>query len=225
MRREIDEARILSRRQPVWISSGKTTLSVAQISDQLILIGLHKTLEDAVDRSLAETGRRYSPLLARAARIAPGKDLWIVASQLPAADPAGRHICPDRSRNATIRRLRDLSLRRRPETASLSTPAQARTISAISIANSLAQSIPNLPAIARSLQVAAEGHAVTLTLQVTSEQLTAALHPVVTTAVAAPTPPPVEPVKPEPEPEGPQVIRIFGLDNGVREIVLKPKNP
>ena len=76
----------------LWISPGKTTLSVAQISDQVILIGLFKTLEDAVDRNQAETDRRYSPLLARGARLAPNNDLWVVATHLP--DPLASIFVP-----------------------------------------------------------------------------------------------------------------------------------
>src|SRR5271167_1002831 len=74
----------------LWISPGKT-LSIAELSDQLMLIGLRKTLEDAVDRDAAETDRHYSPLLARAARY-QSKDLWVVASQLP--DPLASLFVP-----------------------------------------------------------------------------------------------------------------------------------
>jgi len=57
-------------------------------------------------------------------------------------------------------------------------------------------------------------------LAVTQEQLLAGLKSAGATTVAAVAPAPV--VKPEPaKPAGPQVIRIFGLDDGPREIVLR----
>ena len=220
----------------IWISPGKTTLSVAQISDQLILIGLLKTLEDAVDRNQAETDRRYSPLLARAARLAPGKDLWVVATQLP--DPLASLFVPIEAEcegfDGGISVRDGLELHASLDAASDKAAGE--------IATKLAQSIPALPAIARTMEVAVEAHTVMLTLQVTPDQLRAALQPPTVTlatppiepaipqlpaitVAALPQAPPVEPVKPEPKPEGPQVIRIFGLDEGVREITLKPKTP
>jgi hypothetical protein len=219
----------------IWISPGKTTLSVAQISDQLILIGLLKTLQDAVDRSQAETDRRYSPLLARAARLAPGKDLWVVATQLP--DPLASLFVPIDAESQGF----DGGISVRDGLELHASLDAASNKAAAGIATKLRQSIPTLPAIARTMEVTADAHTVVLTLQVTPGQLSAALHPpavaieaaapqpppvtpLPTIAVAAAAPPPPEPVKPEPKPEGPQVIRIFGLDEGVREIPLKPKN-
>ncbi len=48
----------------LWITPGKETLSIAQVSDQLVLLGRVKTLQDAIDRSLVETGRACSPYFA-----------------------------------------------------------------------------------------------------------------------------------------------------------------
>ncbi len=197
----------------VWISPGKTTLSIAQMSDQLILIGLLKTLEDAVDRNQAETDRRYSPLLARAARLARGNDLWVVATQLP--DPLASIFVPIEAESQNFDGA--ISVRDGLELHATLDTASERAANAL--AATLTESIPTLPAIAQTLEVAVESRSVILTLEATSDQLTAALHPV---PPPAPTPV-VEPVKPEPKPEGPQVIRIFGLDEGVREIVIKPK--
>src|SRR5262249_19073526 len=56
--------------------------SVAQISDQILLLGRVKTLQAAIDRKFDDTKAAYSPLLGRAARYAR-QDLWVVAAQLP----------------------------------------------------------------------------------------------------------------------------------------------
>ena len=69
----------------IWVTPGKETLSIARMSDQLVLLGLLKNLQDAIDRSLLEEeNHEFSPLLARAAHYAQD-DLWVVATGLPDA--------------------------------------------------------------------------------------------------------------------------------------------
>jgi len=76
----------------IWVTPGKETLSIARMTDQLMLVGRVKTLQDAIDRSLVEgTEHAFSPLLARAARYAQD-DLWVVARSLP--DPLAEHFVP-----------------------------------------------------------------------------------------------------------------------------------
>jgi hypothetical protein len=75
----------------------------------------------------------------------------------------------------------------------------------------LKESIAMLPPMARGIQVNIVQNSVTLGMAISQEQLAAGLR--TTTAVA----------KPEvvaPKTTGPQVIRIFGLDSGPREIVV-----
>jgi len=199
----------------LFISPGKDTLSVAQLTDQLLLLGLRKTLERAIDRSLAETGRRYSPLLARAARIAPGKDLWVVATQLP--DPLASLFVPleveAEGFDGAVSVRDGLQLDGSIEAGS---PDQAAAI-----AENLRQSMPSLPSIVRAMQVSVESHRVMLNLQVTRNELTAGMRQteIPATILAAPLP---KPAVEETVPIGPQVIRIFGLDEGPREIVMPP---
>lgn len=205
----------------LYLSPGKTALSIAQLTDQIILLGMRKTLERAVDRSLAETGRRYSPLLARAAHLA-ANDLWVVAAQLP--DPLASQFVPLEIEAGGFEggvSLRDgLQMGAAVDAGS---PDRAAAL-----AENLRQSIPTWPAIARTIDLKVEQGSVLLTLDVTSEQLEAALSPSEApkpAAAATPveSPKPLEPAKVEPaKAEGPQVIRIFGLDDGPREIPLPP---
>ena len=194
----------------LWISPGKTTLSMAQVSSQLLLIGMRKTLEDAIDRDQSETGRRYSPLLARAARFAQ-QDLWVVSDRLP--DTLASLFIPleveARSFEGSVSIREGLRLEAALDAGSEQAAAE--------IAESVRQSIPNLPAVARGLKVAIAADRVILNLAVDREQFAAGLRQ---PAVAAPPAPPPEP----PKPAGPQIIRIFGLDDGPREIVLPPPN-
>jgi hypothetical protein len=212
----------------LWISPGKT-LSVAQMSDKLLLIGQKKTLEDAIDRDAAESDRHYSPLLARAARF-QSTDLWVVASHLP--DPLASLFVPIESEakgfegGATVRDGLHLE-------ATLDAGSEN---AAQVIGETLRNSISSLPAVAHDLQVTVESQHVLLTLGVTQQNFTSGLRQPATTAqpAASPTPfsvpaPIASPISlaapaavPMPEPTGPQVIRIFGLDDGPREIPLPP---
>lgn len=219
----------------LWISPGKT-LSLAVMNEQLVVAGLRKPLQDAIDRSQAESGtsRRYSPLLARGARLA-SNDLWVVASHLP--DPLADLFVP----LETEARGFDGGVSVSDGVHLEATLEAGSEDGAAIIADNLRQTVPGLPEIARGLQVTAEADHVLLSLEVSRDQLVAGLRgaepavaagpvgsgPVGTgpavngpVATAAPAPQPV--IDPLP-PAGPRVIRILGLDDGPREIVLKPE--
>jgi len=195
----------------MFIVPNADTLSIAQLTDQLLLLGSRKTLERAVDRSLAETGRRYSPLLENAARVAQGNDFWVVATQLPddlASQFVPLEIEADGFEGGVA--LGDgLQM-------GASIDAGSPDLAA-ALAENLRQMIPTLPPFARTMEVSVEAQSVLLSLDVSSEQLSAALG----APQAQPKPAVPKPVEP-PQPAGPQVIKIYGLDDGPREIVLPP---
>lgn len=214
----------------LWIASakprsGSPTLSVARMNDQLLLIGSPKTLEAAIDRSQSDTGRFISPLLAQAARFSQTKDLWVVATQLP--DPLASLFVPldtgakGFEGGVSVKDGLDLE-------AGLRAGSERE---AEDMAEKLRQSIPGWPVVAQGMEVTVDSRAVLLSLQVDREQLLASLrHPEASpvpapapepppTAVAEALPPPPVPAK---QPEGPQIIRILGLDDGPREILLPP---
>jgi hypothetical protein len=105
------------------------------------------------------------------------------------------------------------------------------------IADSLQASIPSLPAVAKDLEITVSGDKVTLALDLNRDQLAASLRhpdqapaatlatPVVPPVVAAAPPPMPKPaaVAEKPKTPEPQVIRILGLDDGPREILLPPE--
>jgi len=226
----------------MWFSSEKGVLSVVRINDQLVMVGDPKTLEMAVDRSLTDS-KNHSPLLARAAKFAQ-KDLWVVASQLP-DDLANRFVPLDTEAQSFEG---SLSVRSGLELEAVLAASSEQEANAS--ADTLRRSVPTLPAIARGLQVTVEEDSVRLALEATREQVIAALRqpeqvgePVETIKVESPgqvvqvvvdrpeAPRLVEkPVEKRVEnvvekivvrePEKPQMIRIVGLDEGPREIVL-----
>lgn len=205
----------------VWTPGAKSgaataTLSIAQLSDQLLLAGARTTLEAAIDRSFAER-RHYSPLLARAARYAQA-DLFVVADKLP--DPLASIFVPiegeTRGFDGYVSLATGLSVE-----ASLDAGSEDN---AATIAESVRQSIPSLPDVAQSLTVKVNAREVFLSLELDSSEFTGALRSV--PAVAAPQPAAAAPkAAEEPKPAGPQIIRIYGLDDGPREIVLPPVKP
>jgi len=226
----------------LYVSTDKNTLSVAQIDEQLLLIGQRRTIESAIDRNQWTNGPialRYSPLLTRSARAASGGDLWVVAERLP--DPLASLFVPlelnAESFDGWLSVRNGLSLD--AVIGAGSAPA------AEEIAESLQASIPSLPAVAKDLEITVSGDKVTLALDLNRDQLAASLrHPEQAPAASAPAPappPPPTPVVPalvaaapapvpkpaavaeKPKPPEPQVIRIFGLDDGPREIVLPPE--
>jgi hypothetical protein len=253
--------RLLYRNVSLWLPDAADKLGVAQISEQLVLVGDRKTLQAAIDRSLMETGRMYSPLLPRAARFSQTGDLWVVALKLP--DPLADLFVPldaDASNFLGQVSVRDgLTVE-----ASFDASSDA---AAAEFARGLRQKAPSLSEVARGLEASADQSRVTIGLQVSSEVLMTALHPTASPTpapapapkpvpvpiqkvalppaaapvrgapveiaaathpgtVAAPAPPaPPAPVKFEvthTEATEPQIVRIYGLDGGVKEIVLPP---
>jgi hypothetical protein len=218
----------------MWFATEKGALSIARVNDQLLMVGDPATLQAAVDRTITDS-KNYSPLLARAAQFAQ-KDLWAVSSHLP-DDLASRFIPLDTEAKSFEG---SLSVRNGLELdAALSIGSEEE---ANRSAEKLRQSIPAFPAIARGLQVTVEDGWVMLGLSASREQVMAALRgpdpaPVPVETIKVETPKhmeriavdtlqnPVEtPVAADVEktPEKPQVIRILGLDDGPREIVLPP---
>ena len=203
--------RALYRDVEIWVTPAKDTLSIARMSDQLVLLGLVKNLQEAIDRSLLEEANRgSSPLLARAAHYSQD-DLWVVAARLP--DPLADRFIPidaeAESFEGGVSVQGGLKLK-----ASFTTPSEE---SADQLVETLKGMLVSMPVATRGIEIAIDQNNVTLSMTVTEQQLTAGLKtsvPVV--AQAAPNPEPVAA-----KPAAPQVIRIFGLDDGPREIVVR----
>lgn len=168
----------------LWISPGKSTLSVARISDQVLLVGLRRTLESAIDRNLAEGERRYSPLLQRAARFS-GQDLWVVATQLP--DSLASGFVPLDVEARGFEGSVSLSDGIRVEaTLAAGSPDEAAVLE-----GRLRRVAPSLPPVAQGLQVVQAGDVVVLAMVVSREQLAANLLP--SNPQPTPAQPPAQP--------------------------------
>jgi hypothetical protein len=188
----------------VWIAANNL-LSVARVSDTLLLIGQRKTLEEAIAASLSDSIRQYSPLLARGARLSQDWDLWIATSRMP--DPLANVFVPlEIAANAFEGGVMARDSLQLGAAYQMGSAEQATAA-----AEKMRQDIPSFPWVAQGLQVQVEDDAVLLTLYVGPEQLAASLRP----PDAVPEAPPPEPVA-----SGPRIVHIYGLDEGPRETVL-----
>lgn len=193
----------------LWIARGKDRRSLAQINDNLLLIGWKETLEAAIDRSLLTTGRQMSPLLARGARLASNFDMWISATALP--DPLVSVFVPVEFETADF----DGGLSARNGLVldahySMGTPQNAGES-----ADYFRQAVPDFHPLLRGMNVIEDGELVRLKLQVSSQELADQLRP--------PAPPKTETVEAPPPPAKPRTVHIVGLDDGPREIPLPPQ--
>ncbi len=164
---------------PLWISAGRTTLSVAQLSDQLLLFGLVPTLRDTIDRTLADKqeaklgatkdARSYSPLLARAARFAK-EDLWVVSSRLP--DPLANLFIPfeadARSFEGSVSLWDGLHLVAGIEALSVKQAAV--------IADDLLASVEAIPPMADATEVTTDQRSIYVVMDLTEAQFAASMH-------------------------------------------------
>jgi hypothetical protein len=192
----------------LWIVRAKDRRSLAQVNENLLLVGFKETLEAAIDRSLLTTGRQMSPLLTRGARLATSFDMWISATALP--DPLVSVFIPVEFETADF----DGGLSARGGLVldahySMGTPEGASQS-----ADYFRQAVPDFHPLLRGMNVIEDGEVVRLKLQVSPQELADQLR--------LPEPPTTEAVEAPPPPAKPRSVHIVGLDEGPREIPLPP---
>ena len=213
--------RMLYREVEIWVTPGKDTLSIASMSDQLVLLGRVKNLQDAIDRSqLENVDRGISPLLARAAHYAQD-DLWVVAARLP--DPLAERFVPIDAEADGFEGAVSLEGGLRMGAVFNTSSEEA----ADQLVETLKGMLVSLPLVTRGIEIRIDQNNVTLSMAVGAQELAAGLKtsaPAVAKAAPKAEPKP-ESISPQPmaapKPAGPQMIRIFGLDEGPREIVMR----
>ncbi len=191
------------------------SMSLAVVTEQTLVLGERKELMTAIDRAQPGQFRVFHPLWARAARMAASNDFWILSTGSGAA--LAENIMPNAgvlAREITGIEL-GMSLR---DGLALDAALTTRTDQAArTLLARVRESLPDLPEVAHSLNLTLEPNTLRLRLSVDREQLAQSLRERQKAPVArANQPPPEPPVPPEK-----QVIRIYGLDEGVREIPLK----
>lgn len=179
----------------LWVPDSPKALGVAQISEQLILVGARKTLESAIDRSSTPTGRSYSSLLPRAARFSQTADLWVVAIRLP--DPLANLFVPldvpgiDFAGQVSVR-----------DGLKVEASFDAPSINAASqIAAQVKDQAQSLPVFAQGLEATSDRRTVNIQMEAAAEEIAAAMRPagmLKSTPAVAPAPTAPAPLKSAP---------------------------
>lgn len=238
---------------PILVSTRRGVWSVALLNEWVILAGDRKVLHAALDRANYESGAATPPsgehpLFARAAALHHKYDFWILAKEYP--DELAGEFVPLEDFGAISSIDGGVSFRNGVTVeAQLGTGSEeeARRVTA-----SLKEALPDLPAVAREMKIQPGAAFVRIQMQISEKRLAELTNPrgeaeaVETASAAVPRPSAATSPKPEAnhssrasavrseeekpvtsseavEAAKPQVIRIFGLEEGVREIPLGRK--
>jgi hypothetical protein len=221
--RERGMERTSYRGYTLWLSAVRGRMSVGQFSNQILLVGERKIVEQAIEHarnslpqetesretSAAKTtqARHYSPLLARAARFNGTADLWVVSQHLP--DALASRFVPfmveARGFEGGVSVTDGLQV-------DASIFAGSR-MAAAAMEDRLVDSFQGLPPLLRSVETHVDEDHVALSLSVSQEQFAASLRggakqPVEVAQEATPQPPPQLPQAPvlAPTPQAAPVI-------------------
>ncbi len=194
---------------------GTSKQTAAMLNDQTLLMGTRKAVQAAIDRSLNET-RKPNSMFAKAAVLAGSDDFWVVARKLP--DPVASAFLPLDAIEDEVEGVEGgISFRDGLHvhgTLRASSAARAKGVS-----GHVQKLLPEMPEIARGMNVEPVDDEVKLGLSLSAEQVATGLkNPKIVADASASSKPEIAAPK---KPDEPQVIRIYGLDEGPREIVLK----
>lgn len=198
------------RNVPVLLAPRAEELSAAQFGEQILLLGTWKAIEGAIDRSVALRGREPLEILTRAAALAHA-DFWIVCDRFPdelaaAFVPLADGARPITGFEAAVALRGGVAL-----DAVFTTRSESDSRK---LAQNFEEIRPALPAAARGLRVALEDGVVRVSLAIAPAELARAMQ--------TEAPAPLAPEAAKPQEPGRRVIRIVGLDDGPREIPVKP---
>ncbi|MEI9813279.1 MAG: hypothetical protein WDO18_11805 [Acidobacteriota bacterium] len=188
--------RRLYKNAELWISPAPDAMSVAYISERVLLVAKAGTLEDAVARVSDPKNRSYSPLLARGSRYSK-EDLWVVATRLP--DPLASSFVPFAWEATAF----EGSVSVWDGLHAVAAVERASPTRAMDLADSIAESLASRPALAEGTEITTHERSVLIRMDLDEDQLAESLRPADPNAAvaiaAAPAPPPPIPA-PNPAP-------------------------
>lgn len=195
------------------ITSKRDALGVVLLSEQTILFGDRASLTAALDRGLSDRPRSYSELMAHAAQLGHSRDFWVIANALP--DPMLSGFLPiDELGSGLTAIIGGVSFR---DGLHMDLALHAGSEADASAATeNLRKLVPELPEIMRGMMYTLDDTDLRLALDVSGRELAKNLRDPQEKPKAAPAAP-VEAVG------TPAVIRIYGLDDGVKEIPYRVK--
>jgi hypothetical protein len=212
----------------IYPPKGEGNSSMALIDEHTFLVADLASLEGAIDRR--EAAAKPSGLLARAASMAAVNDAWVVVTMPPSAfQPAGLSLGKVVS---SIRGLEagiafhdgfnlevNLAMKDAEAAQEMARQLSVQLLSAISGKLDEQQAAE----LARKLQIGAQGTRMNIKFAMTREELDQKLKAMQSRSAENPATGPILSIRPEPKQPG--TIRIYGLDEGLREIPLSPKKP
>ncbi len=220
--------------------------SIAIVNEHMIVFGDERSVFSALDRrgrALPLGGVSPNPILARAAELAPTHDLWFIASGFPPSAPRaaapGAPPNPMAALGSAVDTVEfaisardgftlDADLVTKDPTSAQLFASMVSAALAAQIANA---QTPQAAELARKLQITNTGNRLEMHVALTKEEVQEQIRLAQEARARALANPPVvgpngiglrssarpaEPVKPA----GPRKVKIYGLDDGVKEIPL-----
>jgi hypothetical protein len=161
-------SRRLVKNSELWVSPEPNALSVAYISEKVLLVGKVSTLESEIARVADPKSRSYSPLLARGARYIK-EDLWVVAARLP--DPLASSFIPfDWEATAFEGSVSVWDGLHAVAAVERSTPTRA-----MDLADTIAMSLASRPAMAEGTEITTRDRSVLIRMDLDDDQLAASM--------------------------------------------------
>jgi hypothetical protein len=192
--------------------------------EHTILVGDEKSIRDAIDRHGRKTAAP-SPLLERAATLASNNDIWLIARDtISNLQPAGVPVNPiaaevegvEAGISARDGFVLELSIDTKTEAAA----QQLAQLLSTQLETALATKLDSQQSaiLMRSFHIGSAGNQMALNFSLTKEELEQRMREMQTSRRAFTPPSPA----PAPKSNTPRSVKIYGLDDGVREIPLKP---
>lgn len=216
----------LYRAIKIYGPSKSTNPSLAFPDEHTILVGDEKSIRDAIDRHGRKTAAP-SPLLERAAALASKNDIWLIArDSISNFQPAGVAVSPiaaevegvEAGVSARDGFVLELSIDTKTEAAA----QQLAQLLSSQLETALATKLDREQSaiLMRSFRIGSAGNQMALNFSLTKEELEQRMREMQTSrrAFTSPSPAPA----PAPKSNTPRTVKIYGLDDGVREIPLKP---
>jgi len=218
---------------PILLQDGKTDIVLALVSPQVLVLGDPKSLRAAID-NYETTARAMSsePMFQRATELATLYDAWVVSGAPPAAGAQSAQILRDvRGFEGGISLRNGLALELNLQTDSA---GKARELTdglgvLLKLATMGPQQDPMLKDLVRRLRIQTDGNRASFAILWKQDEVLALVDgiksKVVQAALGAPAgPAPAAAPLPNPEPKpptGPLVVKIFGMEGGTREVVIR----
>jgi hypothetical protein len=218
----------LYRTIKIYGPSKVTNPSLAIPDAHTILVGDEKSIRDAIDRHGRKT-EAPSLLLERAAALASKNDIWLIArDSISNLQPAGVPVSPmaaevegvEAGVSARDGFVLELSIDTKTEAAARQLAQLLTTQMETALATKLDREQSAI--LMRSLRINSEGNRMALNFSLSKEELEQRMREMQTAPRAFTSPGPGPAPAPAPKSSTPRSVKIYGLDEGVREIPLKP---